>query len=314
MRILPLIFTALILSQYACDDGIVNDPPAYRLSPVDYFGFVLVDTRWDDPTDSEVKTDYLDEVSSFTNMSDILVVEPSDNIISSVKEVIDAWCSPMIHVSSLFFEIVGTNSPSGTQYALRDDFKSRWDEFLIKNAEVGSSMYHFYLGEEPTWNGISFEDLKAASDYIKTTKPASRLIIIEAAPAIEQLQVPISVDWIGFNHYFLADPYNDPTFRAEYDLLKSKRTNDEQRFVLVMDSHYIPEVHQDIFGIDIQDMKAVADAYLQLAEEEKGDVVALLGYVWPSGFDSPNAVGARHMPTQVLVRYKEIGRRISVKL
>src|SRR5690554_999936 len=56
-------------------------------SHIKYFGFTLIDTYWDDPTDNQTKTNYIDEVSEFSNIADILVVTPSDNIVTRMQDI-----------------------------------------------------------------------------------------------------------------------------------------------------------------------------------------------------------------------------------
>ena len=119
----------------------------------------------------------------------------------------------------------------------------------------------FYIGEEPTWNGISFLELKSATDYVKSTIPSVPIMVIEAYPIINSLQVPTTVDWVGFDHYFIKDPNNNSVFRNELNIIKSKRSTLSQKTVLVLDTHYISSVHGDIGGITETDMASVATSY-----------------------------------------------------
>jgi len=47
---------------------------------IEYYGFALVDLGWDDPTDTDTKTNYVDEVGNFTNIAVVLAVNPNDDI------------------------------------------------------------------------------------------------------------------------------------------------------------------------------------------------------------------------------------------
>src|SRR5665811_2246433 len=87
----------------------------------------------------------------------------------------------------------------------------------------------FYMGEEPTWNGISYEDLKSATGYVDQQFPAIPIMLIEAYPILDRLQVPESVDWIGFDHYFVKDPNSDPDYQQEWNIIKSKLSSPHQR-------------------------------------------------------------------------------------
>ena len=79
-----------------------------------------------------------------------------------------------------------------------------------------------------------------------------------------------------------------------------------------MDAHYIDFAHGDFGGIELNEMGEVANSYYELAKAEP-KVVALLGYFWPSGFDQPNAIGARGMPEKVKSEYTRIGKEITGK-
>ena len=276
-----------------------------------YFGFTLIDTYWDDPTDTEIKSNYLDEVANFTNMADILVLNPSDNIIARLTAMNDVQVKSILHLNEIFFEQNGTSSPSGVNYDLRLDYQSRWDEFINTNNLIVNKekILCFYLGEEPTWNGISFNDLQSAADYIKVSLPTVPILIIEAYPAIAQLQVPNSVDWVGFDHYFIKNPSSDIGYLTELTTLKSKLSTTKQKLVIVMDAHYISSLHGDLGGISLDEMQDVANSYYSLAQSEPL-VIALLAYFWPSGFDVPSSIGARNMPLGINQNYRRIGNEI----
>ncbi|XLS28645.1 hypothetical protein ACJD0Z_15770 [Flavobacteriaceae bacterium M23B6Z8] len=281
-------------------------------SELSYFGFTLVDTYWDDPSDSVIKTNYIDEVAAFSNIADILVINPQDQLVERLKMMNAQGMKAILHLNEIFFEFSAIGGGgSGFRYRLRQDYKKRWDDFAGVNdlIENQSLIQILYLGEEPTWNGITFEELKNASDYLKETFPSLPVMLIEAAPAIERLQIPESVDWVGFDHYFLKDPGNDPQYLSELNLLKSKLSTEDQKLVFVMDAHYIPSVHGDLGGIELQEMKAIALSYYQLARSEP-KAIALIGYFWPGGFDDPSAIGARNMPEAIKEAYRNIGRQI----
>jgi hypothetical protein len=281
---------------------------------IKYFGFTLIDTYWDDPTDSQVKTNYIDEVYEFSNIADILVVNPSDNIIVRMTEMNDLQVKSVLHISEIFFELIGNSSLSGVEYDLRTDFQIRWDEFVsINDLQVNQNLIQtFYIGEEPTWNGISFSELKSATDYVKLTLPNVPIMIIEAYPAVDQLQIPNSVDWIGFDHYFIKNPKTDTDYLNELNTLKSKFSNNDQKLIIVMDTHFMSSFHNDIGGIELNEMYEVANNYYELAKSEP-KTIAIIGYFWPSGFDLPNSIGARNMSQSIKENYIRIGKEITNK-
>lgn len=287
-------------------------PP--RIEHLAYFGFSLVDVGWDDPSDTVAKTNYIDEVAAFSNMADILVANPSDHIVPRMQRFENHGLKTVLHLSEIFFVRVGGGGPSGARYDLRADHQARWNDFVrINNLTANQAMVQaFYVGEEPTWNSISYAELKAATDLIKATIPRVPVLVIEAYPSVDSIQVPTSVDWLGFDHYFIPDPQHNAQFLNELVTIKSKRSTPTQKIVLVMDAHYIQEQHGDYAGLTQAGMKNVATSYFNLAASDP-DVVAIIGYVWPSGFDAPNAKGARELPQSVRDEYERIGKLITRK-
>ncbi|MDO6597140.1 hypothetical protein Q4512_09445 [Oceanihabitans sp. 2_MG-2023] len=311
MNRLAFIFSILLL--ISCHKE--NQPElTINSTHIKYFGFTLIDTYWDDPTDNQTKTNYIDEVYEFSNIADILVVNPTDNIVARMDEMNNLQVKSILHISEIFFELIGNSSPSGVEYGLRADFQVRWNEFIsINNLQVNQSLIQtFYIGEEPTWNGISFSELKSATDYIKSTLPDVPIMIIEAYPAVDQLQIPNSVDWIGFDHYFIKDPKTNTDYLNELNTLKSKFSNNDQKLVIVMDTHFMSSFHEDIGGIELNEMLEVTNSYYELAKSEP-KTIAIIGYFWPSGFDLPNSIGARNMPQTIKQNYIRIGKQITNK-
>lgn len=281
-------------------------------SHLKYFGFALIDVGWDDPTDDSNRTNYLSEVADFCNIADILAVDPSDDLRERLIEFKKQQVAAIIHLSFLFFEPVGKPSPSGSALGLRQDFRKRWDDFVELNQlkEDSESVVAFYIGEEPTWNGISANELAAACDYIKKTVPEPNVMIVEAFPSLENLVVPKSVDWVGFDHYFISDVRNSRDFQNQLATIKKLRSTDSQKIVLVPDAHFIPEVHGH-FKVKRDQLTTIARDYYEIAAKDES-VVALMAYFWPSGFDATGALGTRKMD-EVKKVYQEIGRRITGK-
>ena len=220
----------------------------------------------------------------------------------------------LIHLNDIFFEYVGTGGPSGAMYDLRTDYQTRWKDFVTtNNLTVNYPMVQaFFVGEEPTWNSISYLELKAATDYIKATIPQVPIMIIEAPDILSELQIPVTVDWVGFDHYFIKDPKNNSIFLNELSILKSKRSSQTQKIVLVLDAHFISFLHLGIGGITELEMKDVATSYYNLAQSDP-DVVGLFGYFWAGGFDDPSAKGARELPQNAKDEYVRIGKIITGK-
>lgn len=290
-----------------------DESPTPGSKALRYFGFALVNTYWDDPTDDSTKSNYADEVASFSNIADLIVVSPSDDISSQLEAFGDLKLRAYIHISELFFELTGSDAPSGADYTLRADYKQRWDSFFANNqSALIKEEPIFYLGEEPTWNGITTEELSTAAQAIKQKLPQAIIMLVEAYPALQDLVVPKEIDWIGFDQYFIASPATNSSYQKNLRLLKSKLSTEGQRIVIIMDSHYISDYHGKWAQLSINDMAQVAESYYQVAQSEP-KAIALIGYFWPSGFDNPSSIGARGMPDEVKQKYQQMGRLISGK-
>jgi hypothetical protein len=278
-----------------------------------YFGFTLIDVGWDDPLDTIVKTNYVDEVAPFSNVADILVVNPTDTIGSRLQLMVQNNMKAILHLNEIFFMYVGIGGLSGSMYELRSDYKARWDTFITINHldSISKFIQAFYVGEEPTLNNISYLELKTATDYIKSTIPNVPIMIIEAYTFINKLKIPTTVDWVGFDHYFIKDPNTSSVFRNELKALKSKRSTLSQKIVLVLDANYISASHNS-GGISESEMASLATSYYNLAKSDP-DIIGLFGYVWPGGFDSPTAKGGRQLPKSVKDEYIRIGKIITGK-
>lgn len=313
MKISANILVILLIVLISCDKENPTEP-IIQSDHIKHFGFTLIDTYWDDPTDTEVKTNYIDEVAEFSNIADILVVNPTDNIIERMTIMNDLQVKSILHLNDLFFEQVGTSSPSGVEYDLRSNYQERWNEFINLNQLQSNQglIQCFYIGEEPTWNGINYDELKSATDFVKSTLPNVLIMIVEAYPTINQLKIPNSVDWIGFDRYFIKKPQTDVTFLSNLSMLKSKFSTTTQKLVLIMDAHYISSIHGDFGGIELNEMGEVANNYYELAKSEQ-KTIALLGYFWPSGFDISGSIGARNMPNNIRQNYIRIGKEITGK-
>lgn len=277
---------------------------------IKYFGFSMVNTYFDDPLDNEYKTNYVNEVSAFTNIADVVVFDPNVSISEDITNVINEGLLVYIHVFELFFEIDNTDNLNTTDFRIREDYQERWIQFCDKS-EIDqhiNDIAFIYLGEEPTWNGITYEELKKASDCIKEYDGRLKVAVIEAYPAVEELIIPDSVDYVGFDKYAVKDPYTNKAYNELMDVIRQKM-DQHQKILLVMDTHYIDSLHKEYGGIDTDDMGEVAKSYSKLANDYD-EIIGIIGYCWPSGFDSKTALGGRDMPQHVIDIYETIGRLI----
>ncbi len=308
------LLLSLIIFFFSCKKEELKEPFPPKTNPnLKYFGYTLVDVGWDDPTDTENKTNYIDEVESFSNVADILVTTPTDNIIGRMEKFQQYNVKTMLHLNEIFFEKKSTGgNKSGVIYGLRIDYQERWDIFVATNnmATNYTMVNCFYIGEEPAWNSIPENDFKKACDYAKLTIPQVPIFSVEASLAVGDFYAPSSVDWVGFDHYFLKEPSTNTEFLTEFNQMKVKMKS-HQKIFLIMDAHWIKILHGSS-GISKNDMDFIARDYYKFANSDT-TIIGVLGYFWPSGFDIRNAVGARHLPNHVLDEHVRIGKSITGK-
>lgn len=305
--------TSVLFILAACKKEELSQIPIKSNPNLNYFGFTLIDTYWDDPTDKEEKINYLDEVAPFSNIADIVVVDPEIPIIDNLKAMEQNGVLAIIHSSEIFFELKSNGGDrSGAIYGLRADYKERWDTFVsVNNLTVNHPLIHsIYLGEEPYWNGIPENEFVLACDYAKLTMPELALFLVEAPYIVADMYVPLTIDYVGFDHYFLRQPSVNEQYLSEFNSVKSKMAA-HQKMILILDSHWIKNNHGSA-GIAKKDMDFIARDYYNIANSDT-NIVGILGYFWPSGFDDKNSVGARQMPENVKAEYERIGKIITGK-
>lgn len=277
-------------------------------SHLQHFGFAAIDCHWDDPTDPSPQHNFLEEVSAFTNVGQMCVFSPVDPLEEHLKAFAAHKVRAILHLEALLFEKVpDTRMPSGYRLRFFADVQKRWEKFVQLNASMltADHVAALYIADEPLWNGLSQMDLDQAIQQVKASFPLLPTLVIEAAPTVSGLQLPPQLDWVGFDQYGLPDPAQDPTFMAGFEGLKQKlRPN--QKLVLVADTQWQPAYQTA--GLKPELMSDVFGRTVALAEKEDR-VVALLGYVWPSGLDGPGHLGARALPQAVQHTYRHFGKK-----
>ena len=313
MKKITVLFIFCI-SFIGCRKFEIKEPfPEKSNSNLKYFGFTLVDVGWDEPGDRSSKTNYTDEISNFCNIADILVTDPSVNIIDRVEYMNSFGVKPILHLNDMFFEKKSTGGgKSGVVLGLRSDYQQRWDAFIAANNLTSnySKIHSFYIGEEPAWNSIPESEFKMACDYAKATVPQVPIMLIEAYLAVDYMYAPSSVDYVGFDHYFLPSSTKSSIYLTEHQTMKSRLLS-HQKIFLVADMHWIKILHGSS-GISKNDMNFIAREYYKFANTDTS-VIGILGYFWPSGFDKKGSTGAREMPKHVKKEYEKIGKAVTGK-
>ena len=272
------------------------------------FGFIAVGCGWDDPLDAEKKTAYFDEVADFTNVAHVCPFAADQDIGPDLETLAASGSRAVIDLTAVLFE--STTSEEGLlQNALRPDAAALWETFVSTNSAVLDTTHvaAFYPVDEPFWTGVPFDDLDAVTSTIKGTFPEVPVLVVEAYPALADLQVPTTVDWVGFDRYYIRDPSEDPDFLADWETLKAARSRSDQKLVLILDTHHT--TGHEAAGIAPEDMDDVARSAVALAASEP-DTVAVLGYLWPGGVEGEQQLGARELPEEVRAFYESYGKAV----
>lgn len=280
-----------------------------------YFGFAVVDCGWDDPHDGVPKTNYVDEVSGFSNIAQMCVYSADDFIQERIDLFQAAGIKAILHVEAILFKhAADASSPSGSRATLRANAQENWLQFVQLNGDLltTDNIAALYIVDEPIWNGVNRQDFEHALDIIKATVPNIPTLSIEAYPVLDQIWVPEQLDWIGFDRYDTADPANDPAWLADLETVRAARTRADQKLVIVASTQWLPYYLSD-GGLHPADMEAVIISYYQVATMTD-NVVALVGYLWPGGLDDPQQLGVRGLPKNVRRLIHVLGRRILLRL
>lgn len=290
-------FTSLLfIILVACSKS--SDVEENNVSHLKYFGFAITDCG----------TNYTNQVDDFVNLIDMC---PSDlsNLQSRVSSNILNNNKVLIHLQGLFVNaIADTSSPSGFRYELLDNYETLFSEWAANNAFLNSeTVAAFDFVDEPAWNHMNMDDLATVAARIKMSFPTIPLMIIEAPDVIDQLIITDNIDWIGFDRYGTIDPKNDSEYLQRLNLIKSKRTNSNQKLVLIMESQWL-DFYSDA-GFEETILIDMANSYYELAKAET-DVIALISYLLPSNFDTPDQKGFFDLLPEVKTAINTIGNDI----
>ena len=278
-----------------------------------YFGLAAIDCGYDDPLDSTSKTNYADEVAAFSNLAHICPFAIDEDLRPRLAQLNARGLAGLLYVEHLLFEQVpDAGLPSGYRLVLAPKAKANWNAFLAASGGTfhNGQVAAVYLVDEPAWHALAPQELALAASWIEASLPHIPALIIEGPYSVERLVLPPSIDWVGFDQYGVVDPSQDPMYLANLAALEAKLTRQEQRLVLVPDTLWLPEYSQ--LGLTPELMGEVTANYLLLALSQPR-VVALIGYLWPGGMDSPSQLGARQLPPVAQEKIAWIGRFITHK-
>lgn len=298
------IYLSLLLIFVASVANSQTAPPHLK-----YFGYALVDMYWDDPHDISTITNYTAEVDSFSNVAQLGVFECTDTIISRVNLMNSLCVKPFLSIQSIFYYQVDTLAPSGDHFVIYPNYQARWNVFKSTNLSVldASKVAAFYAADEPVWNGITFSDLDIVCQLIKADFPDIPIMVVEAYPVLSSFEIPVTVDWVGFDRYEIFDPSTSTVFLNDLDTLKSKLSAPDQKIFLIIDDQWLP--HYGSAGFSPDTMRYCVQNYYNLAASDTS-IIGLLGYLWAGGLDDSLQLGVRDMPQSVIDKNVEIGRMI----
>src|ERR1051326_2852842 len=167
---------------------------------------------------------------------------------------------------------------SSTTYIIPIFDESSTEAFAFKNANASvldsSKIGMIYVVDEPTWNGVTFGELDTVCTLLKNDLPGIPLIFVEAWPVLNSLQVPTSMDFIGFDRYGIYDVSTDTTFLNQLATLKSKRSVTDQKIFLVVDDQYTSGYASNGWSQDT--MQYVVQHYYDLAVADTS-IIGLAG-------------------------------------
>lgn len=198
-------------------------PAAAQTAPVPaapdhlrHFGFALVACGVDDPYDLIPRPDYVREVSSFTDVLHVCAFEPTDaaHLAAILDQAEALGVRAILDLQGIFFEraATGTAPSGGRPMVLRADAADRW-RTLAKAADLTGrrdALAATLVADEPTWNGVSEADLRAAMAEVEAALPDLPHMLVEAWPVVDRWSIPPETDWVGFDRYGVADPNRDP--------------------------------------------------------------------------------------------------------
>ena len=171
------------------------------------------------------------------------------------------------------------------------DYAARWgrlaDAVRSRIGKVGA----FYLMDEPQYRGATPAELERAARTIKATFPGVPVMMVEAGPQVSgSLQIPPSVDWVGFDWY--CRPFAD----VERTLATLHgRLHPGQSMFLVPEAAPLEACGGAVGHATDAEIARLQYDYFELAQSDPR-VIGLLAFgFWTSGYDSadlPQTVAA----------------------
>jgi hypothetical protein len=77
--------------------------PTLEIGATRFFGFVAVDCGYDDPLDTEARTEYVDEVSGFTNVAHVCTSGSDDDLTARLSRLEAAGLRAILALEPVLF-------------------------------------------------------------------------------------------------------------------------------------------------------------------------------------------------------------------
>jgi hypothetical protein len=162
-----------------------------RASSLRYFGYFAARL-------TKAGGDHLPEVASRSNLDWVQISDPDRYRPEVLDHCHRGGC--IISTGNEFFRNCdGVHKPECELYP---NYVERWshlaDAVRSRIGKIGA----FYLMDEAQYRGATPAELDTAAKTIKKTFPKAKVMMVEAGPQVtSSLQVPASVDWVGFDWY-----------------------------------------------------------------------------------------------------------------
>jgi hypothetical protein len=243
--------------------------------------------------------DNIPEAAGRSNLNWVNISDPD----AYRPEVLNS-CAPsscVVYTGNEFFSCDST----GMACHLYSDYAARWQNLVNAVMPYQSRIAAFYLLDEPQFRGATSGELQTAAQTIKATFPTTKIMMVEAGPAVTpSLVVPSDVDWVGFDWY--CKPI--ATISTTLKTLESRMSAGQSAFLLPEDAP-LAECGGAAGHATDADIAALQHQYFTLAAADPR-VIGLMNFgFWTSqDWTDPGAVGVSSLPQTLDSNEREAAR------
>jgi hypothetical protein len=262
---------ALVLTLAAFLVGAGTGISSVRAASLRYFGYFAARI-------TEAGGDHLPEVADRSNLNWVQISDP-DRYRPEVLDHCRAHGCIISTGNEFFRNCDGVHKPECELYP---NYAERWgrlaDAVRSRIGKVGA----FYLMDEAQYRGATPAELETAARTIKKTFPKAKVMMVEAGPQVtSSLEVPGSVDWVGFDWY--CQPIE--TIAAKLAILTG-RVSARQSLFLVPESAPLAACGGAAGHATDADIARLQYQYFGLAWKNPRVIGMLAFGFWTSGYGS----------------------------